>query len=67
MNDETDTINLYKMCKQLAELIGKSAESTRKLVKVVETNTNNLNMLATKVLELEKKFNTWPEGLGDKK
>jgi len=67
MHDKTDTINLYKMCKQLAELIGKSAESTQKLGKVVETNTNNLNMLATKVLELEKKFNTWPEGLGDKK
>ena len=67
MYNETDTINLYKMCKQLAELIGKSAESTRKLGKVVEINTNNLNMLATKVLELEKKFNTWPEGLGDKK
>ena len=56
MYDETDTINLYKMCKQLAELIGKSAESTQKLVKVVETNTNNLNSLATKVLELEKRL-----------
>ena len=67
MYNETDTINLYKMCKQLAELIGKSAESTQKLGGVVETNTNNLNMLATKVLELEKKFNTWPEGLGGKK
>ena len=57
MYNETDTINLYKMCKQLAELIGKSAESTKKLGGVVETNTNNLNMLATKVLELEKKLN----------
>ena len=56
MYNETDTINLYKMCKHLAELIGKSAESTRKLGKVVETNTNNLNMLATKVLELEKRL-----------
>ena len=57
MYNETDTINLYKMCKQLAELIGKSAESTKKLGGVVERNTNNLNMLATKVLELEKKLN----------
>ncbi len=57
MYNETDTINLYKMCKQLAEMIGKSAESTKKLGGVVETNTNNLNMLATKVLELEKKLN----------
>ena len=56
MYNETDTINLYKMCKQLAELIGKSAESTQKLGKVVETNTNNLNSLATKVLELEKRL-----------
>ncbi len=57
MYNETDTINLYKMCKQLAELIGKSAESTKKLGGVVETNTNNLNLLATKVLELEKRLN----------
>ena len=57
MYNETDTINLYKMCKQLAELIGKSAESTKKLCGVVETNTNNLNLLATKVLELEKRLN----------
>ena len=56
MYNETDTVNLYKMCKQLAELIGKSAESTQKLGKVVETNTNNLNSLATKVLELEKRL-----------
>ena len=56
MYNETDTINLYKMCKQLAELIGKSAESTKKLGGVVETNTNNLNLLATKVLELEKRL-----------
>ena len=57
MYNQTDTINLYKMCKQLAELIGKSAESTKKLGGVVETNTNNLNLLATKVLELEKRLN----------
>ena len=57
MYDKTDTINLYKMCIQLAEMIGKNAESTRKLGGVVETNTNNLNMLATKVLELEKRLN----------
>ena len=57
MYNETDTINLYKMCKQLAELIGKSAESTKKLGGVVETDTNNLNLLATRVLELEKRLN----------
>ena len=67
MYKENDTINLYKMAKKLAEMVGTNAQNILKLGKVVETNTNNLNMLATKVLELEKKFNTWPEGLGDKK
>jgi len=57
MHDKTDTINLYKMCKQLAEMIGTNAENIKKLGGVVETNTNNLNMLATKVLELEKRLN----------
>ena len=57
MYDKTDTINLYKMCKQLAEMIGTNAENIKKLGGVVETNTNNLNMLATKVLELEKRLN----------
>ena len=56
MYNETDTINLYKMCKQLAEMIGTNAENIKKLGGVVETNTNNLNMLATKVLELEKRL-----------
>ena len=55
MYDEKDTINLYKMCKQLAELIGKSAESTQKLGVGVATNTNNLNMLATKEQNVQRK------------
>ena len=67
MYDVKDTINLYKMAKKLAEMVGTNAQNILKLGKVVETNTNNLNLLATRVLELEKKFNTWPEGLGDKK
>ena len=56
MYDKTDTINLYKMYKQLAEMIGTNAENIKKLGGVVETNTKNLNMLATKVLELEKRL-----------
>jgi len=52
-----DTMNLYKMCKQLAEMIGKSAESTQKLGGVVEKNTNHINDLAVKLLELEKRLN----------
>ena len=52
-----DTMNLYKMCKQLAEMIGKTAESTSKLGTVVEKNTHNINDLAVKLLELEKRLN----------
>ena len=57
MYDVKDTINLYKMAKILAEMVGTNAQNILKLGKVVETNTNNLNMLATKVLELEKRLN----------
>ena len=57
MYNEKDTINLYKMAKKLAEMIGTNAENIQKLGKVVETNTNNLNTLAIKVLELEKRLN----------
>ena len=56
MYNENDTVNLYKMAKKLAEMIGTNAQNILKLGKVVETNTNNLNMLATKVLELEKRL-----------
>jgi len=57
MITNNDTMNLYKMCKQLAEMIGKSAESTQKLGGVVEKNTNHINDLAVKLLELEKRLN----------
>jgi len=57
MYKENDTINLYKMAKKLAEMIGTNAQNILKVSKVVETNTNNLNSLATKVLELEKRLN----------
>ena len=56
MYKENDTINLYKMAKKLAEMAGTNAQNILKLGKVVETNTNNLNMLETKVLELEKRL-----------
>ena len=57
MKNEIDTINLYKMCKQLADMIGTNAQNILKLGKVVKTNTDNLNLLATRVLELEKRLN----------
>ena len=57
MYNEKDTINLYKMAKKLAEMIGTNAQNILKLGKVVETNRDNLNLLATRVLELEKRLN----------
>ncbi len=57
MYDVKDTINLYKMAKKLAEMVGTNAQNLLKLGKVVEKNTDNLNLLATRVLELEKRLN----------
>ena len=57
MYNEKDTVNLYKMAKKLAEMVGTNAQNILKLGKVVETTTDNLNSLATKVLELEKRLN----------
>ena len=57
MYNEKDTVNLYKMAKKLAEMVGTNAQNILKLGKVVKTNTDNLNSLATKVLELEKRLN----------
>ena len=64
MYNENDTVNLCKMIKKLAEMIGTNAQNVLKLGKVVEKNTHNLNVLATnitsqadRVLELEKRLN----------
>ena len=57
MIPNNDTMNLYKMCQQLADMIGKSSESTQKLGGVVEQNTNHINDLAVKLLALEKRLN----------
>ena len=57
MGNEKDTVNLYKMAKKLAEMVGTNAQNILKLGGVVETNTDNLNLLATRVLELEKRLN----------
>ena len=45
-----------KMIKQLAGMIGTNAQNLLKLGKVVGTNTDNLNLLATRVLKLEKRI-----------
>ena len=57
MYNENDTVSICKMIRKLAEMIGTNAENIKKLGGVVETNTNNLNTLAIKVLELEKRLN----------
>jgi len=57
MYNESDTVSLCKMIKKLAAMIGTSAQNVLKLGKVVEKNTHNLNLLATRVLELEKRLN----------
>jgi len=58
MIQKNDEMNLYKMCHQLADMIGKSAESTQKLGGVVEQNTNHINDLAVKLLALEKRLDS---------
>jgi len=58
MIPKNDEMNLYKMCHQLADMIGKSAESTQKLGGVVEQNTNHINDLAVKLLALEKRLDS---------
>ena len=45
------------------DLHKKGAESLMKLGKVVEVNTNHLNMVATRILQLEKRI----ERLNEKK
>ena len=67
MYNEKDTINLYKMAKKLAEMVGTNAQNLLKLGKVVEKNTDNLNSLATKVLELDKRLTAVMVVLNDKK
>ena len=67
MYDVKDTINLYKMAKKLAEMVGTNAQNLLKLGKVVEKNTDNLNSLATKVLELDKRLTAVMVVLNDKK
>ena len=67
MYNEKDTVNLYKMAKKLAEMVGTNAQNILKLGKVVEKNTDNLNSLATKVLELDKRLTAVMVVLNDKK
>ncbi len=51
-----DLTSAFKMIKQLAGMIGTNAQNLLKLGKVVGTNTDNLNLLATRVLKLEQRI-----------
>ena len=51
-----DLTSAFKMIKQLASMIGTNAQNLLKLGKVVQTNTDNMNLLATKVLKLEQRI-----------
>ena len=51
-----DLTNAFKMIKQLAGMIGTNAQNLLKLGKVVGTNTDNMNLLATRVLKLEQRI-----------
>ena len=53
----TEEENKLYLSIKLAEMVGTNAQNILKLGKVVETNTENLNLLATRVLELEKRLN----------
>jgi len=51
-----DLTSAFKMIKQLASMIGTNAQNLLKLGKVVQTNTDNMNLLATRVLKLEQRI-----------
>ena len=51
-----DLTSAFKMIKQLAGMSGTNAQNLLKLGKVVGTNTDNLNLLATRVLKLEQRI-----------
>ena len=55
-----ERINMYKQLADVSlkslDMINKNAEGINKLAEFLHENQNQLNMLATKVLELEKKL-----------
>ena len=62
-----DLAQAFTMIRKTAEMIGTNAQNLLKLGKVVEKNTDNLNSLATKVLELDKRLKAVMVVLNDKK
>ena len=62
-----DLAQAFTMIRKTAEMIGTNAQNLLKLGKVVEGNTDNLNSLATRVLELDKRLTAVMVVLNDKK
>ena len=51
-----DLTSAFKMIKELASMIGTNAQNLLKLGKAVQTNADNMNLLATRVLKLEQRI-----------
>ena len=62
-----DLAQAFTMIRKTAEMIGTNAQNLLKLGKVVEKNTDNLNSLATRVLELDIRLTAVMVVLNDKK
>ena len=47
---------MYQTMNKITDMIVKDADNLNQLARVVGTNTDNLNLLATRLLELEKRI-----------
>ena len=47
---------MYQTMNKITDMIVKDADNLNKFARVVGTNSNNLNLIATRLLELEKRI-----------
>ena len=47
---------MYETVNKITDMIVKDADNLNQLARVVGTNTDNLNLIATRLLELEKRI-----------
>lgn len=47
---------MYETMNKITDMIVKDADNLNQLARVVGTNTENLNLIATRLLELEKRI-----------
>jgi len=47
---------MYQTMNKITDMIVKDADNLNQLARVVGTNTDNLNLIATRLLELEKRI-----------